>query len=192
MNDYKKLLKKFFLLLTSISCPAFISDSNERIVKMNIPLKRIVEKVDAKIDYMDVDKILKINGFNIRFKKDRLSTDGISVMRFKHKRLIRISILTKDDLCVGSLMVIINKKHHYPLLSEFYAISKLDGLDNGKTGNNSKSNLKSKKLKDVLNSIEREFIQLTLNETNNRSEAIKLLGVSRRTFYYKIRKYKLL
>jgi transcriptional regulator with PAS, ATPase and Fis domain len=191
MNDYKKLLERFFLLLSSISYPAFISDPNGRIIRMNIPLKRIVEKVNIKITDLDVDKILKINDFNIKFKKEHLSTDGIPVLKFKSQRLMHISILTEDDLYVGSLMVIINKKHQYPLLSEFYSVSKLDILDNGKAGN-SKNNLKSRKLKDVLNSIEREFIQLTLNETNNRSEAIKLLGVSRRTFYYKIRKYKLL
>ncbi len=191
MNDYKKLLEKIFLLLSSISCPAFISDSHERIIRMNIPLRRIVEKVNVKITDLDVEKVLKINGFNMKFKKERLSTEGISVLKFKSQRLIHISILTKDDLYIGSLMVIINKKHRYPLLSEFYSVSRLDILENDKTGN-SKNNLKYKNLKDVLSSIEKEFIQLTLDETNNRSEAIKLLGVSRRTFYYKIRKYKLL
>jgi len=48
------------------------------------------------------------------------------------------------------------------------------------------------KLDELLEKVEREAIALALRRAgNNRSEAIRLLGISRRAFYYKLRKYGL-
>jgi transcriptional regulator with PAS, ATPase and Fis domain len=191
MNNYKKLLEKFFLLLSSFSYPAFIFDSHERIIKMNPPLKRIIEKTDTRIREIKVNTVLRMNGFDIKFKKVQLSRDGISVLKHKNQKVMHISMLTENDLYVGGMMVIINNNNHNSLFDTFSSSSGMGNMRNGKTGFLSLGS-KSGKLRDVLNNIEKIFIQQTLRETNNRSEAIKRLGVSRRTFYYKIRKYKLL
>ncbi len=49
---------------------------------------------------------------------------------------------------------------------------------------------KYKKLKHILGAIETEIITEALEKTGNKSEAIQLLGVSRRTFYHKIKKMR--
>ena len=46
-------------------------------------------------------------------------------------------------------------------------------------------------LKKILDSVERETIQSVLKRTKTRTEAIRLLGISRKTFYEKLKKYKL-
>ena len=43
--------------------------------------------------------------------------------------------------------------------------------------------------KDVMNSFERDLIEIALKKARNRSEAMKLLGLSRRAFYLKLNKH---
>lgn len=49
---------------------------------------------------------------------------------------------------------------------------------------------KYEKLNDILGAIETEIITEALEKTDNKSEAIQLLGLSRRTFYHKIKKMR--
>ena len=191
MNNYRKLFEKFFLLLSSFSYPAFLFDANDRIIEMNVPLKRIIKKANTNTDEVDIRKVLKMSGCDIKFKKEQLSKDGISVLKYKNHRVMHISLLAENDSYVGGIMIIINDVHHDPQLGIVNPAFGMKLRRNGKTGFTHSSST-SKKLKDVLNNIEKGFIERTLNETNNRSEAIKQLGVSRRTFYYKMRKYDLL
>ena len=191
MNRYKTLFEKFLLLLSSFSYPAFLFDASDRIIEMNVPLKRIIKKVNPSADDVNIRKVLKMNGCDIQFKKEQLSKDRISVLRYKNKRVMHISLLAGNDLYIGGIMVIIEDVHRDPPLVSLDPAFGMGIRGNGKNGFLHPS-LTSRKLKDVLNTIEKDFIQQTFNETNNRSEAIKRLGVSRRTFYYKIRKYDLL
>ncbi|UMZ74693.1 sigma-54 interaction domain-containing protein [Natranaerofaba carboxydovora] len=46
-------------------------------------------------------------------------------------------------------------------------------------------------LKDMLEKYEKELITKALEETDNKSQAIKILGISRRAFYQKLKKYDL-
>ncbi len=191
MNNYRKLFEKFFLLLSSFSYPAFLFDANDRIIEMNVPLKRIIKRANISTDDVNIRKVLKMNGCDIKFKKEQLCKDGISVLKYKNHRVMHISLLAENDSYVGGIMIIINDVYHDPPMGLWNPASGMRHRRNGKTGF-SHSSSTSKKLKDVLNNIEKDFIERTLNETNNRSEAIKQLGVSRRTFYYKMRKYDLL
>ena len=191
MNKYKTLFEKFFLLLSSFSYPAFLFDSSERIIKMNVPLKRIIKEAKADTGDMNILNVLKMNGCDIKFKKEQLRRNGISVLKYKNERVMHISLVAENDLYIGGIIVIIKDVHDDPPPGTIIPVFAKRNGRNGKNGF-SHSSSTSKKLKDVLNTIEKDFIQQTLNETNNRSEAIKRLGVSRRTFYYKIRKYDLL
>ncbi len=191
MNNYKKLFKKFFLLLSSFSYPAFLFDANDRIIEMNVPLKRIVKKANTSTGDVNIRKVLKMNGCDIKFKREQLCKDGISVLKYKNDRVMHISLLAENDLYVGGIMIIIKEVRHDLPLDAWNPSFGMKHRRNGKGGFSHTSST-SKKLKDVLNNIEKDFIERTLSETNNRSEAIKRLGVSRRTFYYKMRKYDLL
>ena len=62
MNNYRKLFEKFFLLLSSFSYPAFLFDANDRIIEMNVPLKRIIKKANTNTDEVDIRKVLKMSG----------------------------------------------------------------------------------------------------------------------------------
>ena len=191
MNKYKTLFEKFILLLSSFSYPAFIFDASERIIEMNVPLRRIIKEAHADTGDMNILNVLKINGCDIKFKKEQLYRKGISVLKYKNERVMHISLVAENDLYIGGIMVIIKDVHDDPPPGPMIpAFIKRNG-QNGRNGFLHSSST-SKKLKDVLNTVEKDFIRQTLNETNNRSEAIKRLGVSRRTFYYKIRKYDLL
>ncbi|MCL4467537.1 MAG: hypothetical protein M1591_01205 [Deltaproteobacteria bacterium] len=191
MNNYRKLFEKFFLLLSSFSYPAFLFDANDRIIEMNVPLKRIIKKANTSTDDVNIRNVLKMNGCDINFKKEQLCKDGISVLKYKNHRIMHISLLAENDSYAGGIMIMISDVHHDPPLSIGSPSFGMKHRRNVKTGFPHSSST-SKKLKEVLNNIEKDFIERTLNETNNRSEAIKRLGVSRRTFYYKMRKYDLL
>ena len=45
--------------------------------------------------------------------------------------------------------------------------------------------------KNIINSFEKELIEVALKRSHNRTEAMKLLGLSRRAFYLKLNKHGL-
>lgn len=46
-------------------------------------------------------------------------------------------------------------------------------------------------LSSIMKEVERNLMKLAIHKSGSKSEAIKLLGISRRAFYYKLREYKL-
>lgn len=44
--------------------------------------------------------------------------------------------------------------------------------------------------KDIMNQFERDLIEVALKKSRNRTEAIKMLGLSRRAFYLKLNKHR--
>jgi len=54
-----------------------------------------------------------------------------------------------------------------------------------------KASMAGAPLSDVLQNVERDLIREAIEASSNKSEAIKKLGISRRTFYLKIKQYGL-
>ena len=46
--------------------------------------------------------------------------------------------------------------------------------------------------KKIMDAFEKELLKMALRKSNNRTEAMKLLGLSRRAFYLKLNKYDLI
>ncbi len=191
MANFNKLFNNFTLLINSIVAPAFVFDGDNRIVKMNTPLTSIMKKANMHTGDINIDTILKVNGCNMKIKKEHLRKNGITVMKYGQRRVIHVAITSDRRAYCGGIMIIAGKQsRRYSVTGRSFPVLSKQGIENkdkqlfykGKRYNG---------LKDILNKIEKEFIQQTLNLTNNRSEAITVLGVSRRTFYYKIRKYRL-
>jgi DNA-binding protein Fis len=191
-NNYKEVFENSFCLIESLSYPTFIFDSEERIIKVNGALADLIKQSKLDIAKINARKMLKINGFKGKFKKERLNREIISVLRYKDQRVLHISLLTKGNIYVGGIVVMLNKKlQRTKTKVKTESLSKLE-LEDYLQISLIKMNNDGLKLKEFLNNLEKELIHKTIKKTNNKSEAIKLLGLSRRTFYYKLRKYKLL
>lgn len=190
MSNDKNIFKKYSLLLSSLRHPAFSFDAQEKIQEINGPLKQVIETLNVDFDNLSIHSILKLNGCNVKFKKKQWCKDGILVLKRKHLQLVHISIRSGRDVYAGGIIIMAQDGRDDPSFNGLEAVHETALMAAAGRGKN--SGAKSGKLRDVLNTIEKTFIQQTLNQTQNRSEAIKLLGVSRRTFYYKIRKYNLL
>ncbi len=190
MSNDKNIIKKYSILLSWLRYPAFLFDAQEKIREINGPLKQVIETFNVNFNDLNIHSILKLNGCNVKFKKKQWCKDGILVLKDKHRRLVHISIRSARDLYAGGIIIMAQDGGGDPSFNGTGAVHETALMSAAGKGKN--SGAKSGKLRDVLNTIEKTFIQQTLNQTQNRSEAIKLLGVSRRTFYYKIRKYHLL
>lgn len=190
MNKYNKILNNCILIINNLICPACIYDLSDRIIQVNTPLLSIVKKANIDVHDMDVHKVLEISNIKTGKNRDLLTSDSLILTRNGQKRILTLPVLSGDHSYCGGIMVIFGKPIKQDFIHSTFAsvLSKGDGNGKGELIYNGG---RYKGLKEILNTIEKEFIRDTLNRTKNRSEAIKLLGVSRRTFYYKIQKYDL-
>ncbi len=191
MNTDQNLFKNYSLLLRSLRHPAFLVDAKEKVREINAPLRQVIIAMHGAVDDLDIHTILKLNGYHAKFKIAQWQENGISVLKHNHVQVMHVSIMGDSSAYAGGIVVILRDGLTDTLFYETNAVQE-NVLLNRESRGGRYAGAKTGTLKDVLNTIEKTFIQQTLNQTQNRSEAIRLLGVSRRTFYYKIRKYRLL
>lgn len=187
---YKDFIENVYLLLDGFGHPTFVFDSEGKIIRVNSTLERILKKSHIRMTNTNIEGLLKLNGINANLKKFQFCKRKISLYKYKDKKLIHFSLLTKNNEYNGGVIIIMDKKFQhffmnwYEILDLKYidSLAKKLSLIGGGTIH----------LKELLDDIEKITIIQILKKTNNKSEAIKSLGVSRRTFYYKLKKYKLL
>ncbi|MGC8756073.1 MAG: helix-turn-helix domain-containing protein [bacterium] len=190
-NHYKDSIIKYLdPLLDSFGYPSFVFDADERILKVNSTLKRIIRKLHVDIADVNVDKLLKLNGVKCRFNKQQIRKKRIYMLKYRDKKVVYLTLLTKDNRYKGGIVIIMDRRFQdlfidwYEILNSEhigYIAKKINIMDGG-----------SIQLRKFLNEVEKSVMVQVIKKTNNKSEAIKLLGISRRTFYYKLKKYKLL
>jgi len=190
-NHLNKILNNFKSASNVLIYPTLILDIDKKVIFVNATLKKIIKKANLNPYNIDINSILKINNCSIKLGKKQLRSKAIIFFQSEQHKIIYIPIISDVDGYIGNVIVLINNRlsvnhlsiGHNPIFSKHRKKNREKRLlFNGE---------RYESLKEILEKIEKGFILTALNKTNSKSEAIKLLGVSRRTFYYKMRKYGL-
>lgn len=191
MNNLNKILNNFKSVSNVLIYPTLILDVDKKVIFVNATLKKIIKKANLNPLDIDINSILKINNCSIKLGKKQLKSKAITFFQSEQHKIIYIPIISDVDGYIGNVLVLTNNR----LSVNHLAIEPNSILSKHKKKNKEKRLLfngeRYESLKEILGKIEKELILTALNKTNSKSEAIKLLGVSRRTFYYKTRKYGL-